>query len=323
MKKKIKFLHKICAYKRAKIPTEDMLHNRKDAKSIAFASAYFVATSAAWRFQAFSCAPILAYLSFACACITHNTMHKACFRRPALESAWRALLTLAYGHPTSTFVPGHNLSHHKYTQSRQDPMRTSSVRYRWHLLNLLFFQPTVAATVFRLDVAYLRAASRKEQRAAAAQWALLIASRVLLLALDWRRALALVWLPNFCAQWGIVTMNLLQHDGCEVGLRNYHMARNFVGPVTNFLAFNNGFHTVHHFFPTLHWSELPAAHAAKIAPYMDARLNEACMARYVWRTFVWPGRRTMYTGEPWAPSADDDLPLLDWTSAEKVRLGKS
>lgn len=290
-----------------------MLNYYQDWKSIAFTSAYFCATSFAWHYHIYTALPLLAYLSFACACITHNTMHKPCFQNRSLESIWRMLLTLAYGHPTSTFVPGHNMSHHRYTQTRRDPMRTSSVRYQWHWLNLVLFQPTVAGIVFKLDVAYLRTAPREVQRTAAAQWAVLLSSRIALLALDWRRALVLVWLPNFFAQWGIVTMNLLQHDGCEVGLRSYNMARNFVGPVTNFLAFNNGLHTVHHFFPTLHWSELPAAHAAKIVPHIDPRLDEKCMARYVWRTFVWPGRRVMYTGEPWKPSADDELSLLDWT----------
>ena len=45
------------------------------------------------------------------------------------------LLTISYGHPSSTYVPGHNLSHHKYTQSEKDFMRTSKVNFKWNLLN--------------------------------------------------------------------------------------------------------------------------------------------------------------------------------------------
>jgi hypothetical protein len=38
-------------------------------------------------------------------------------------------------------------SHHKFTQLRKDEMRTSKMQYKWHLLNGLLFQPTVARGV--------------------------------------------------------------------------------------------------------------------------------------------------------------------------------
>ena len=37
--------------------------------------------------------------------------------------------------PVSMFVPGHNLSHHKYLQKPKDRMRTDKLRFRWNLLN--------------------------------------------------------------------------------------------------------------------------------------------------------------------------------------------
>ena len=39
-------------------------------------------------------------------------------------------------------------------------------------------------------------------------------------------------------------------------VKNYNGARNFVGPVINYLTFNNGYHTIHHMYPTMHWSRL-------------------------------------------------------------------
>lgn len=40
----------------------------------------------------------------------------------------------------------------------------------------------------------------------------------------------------------IVTLNLLQHDGCDPHSPVNH-SRNFVGPILNFLCFNNGART--------------------------------------------------------------------------------
>jgi len=44
-------------------------------------------------------------------------MHCRCFKNKMLEHIWHHLLWLTYGHPVSTFVPGHNLSHHRFTIS--------------------------------------------------------------------------------------------------------------------------------------------------------------------------------------------------------------
>jgi len=52
---------------------------------------------------------------------------------------------------------------------------------------------------------------------------------------------------------------MLQHDGCDEG-NNINSARNFTGSIINYLTFNNGYHTIHHMNPKLHWSKLPEMH---------------------------------------------------------------
>ena len=73
-------------------------------------------------------------------------------------------------------------------------------------------------------------------------------------------------IPHLFAQWFIVTLNLLQHDRCEVDSmdvdgklvrkpmneRSFNTSRNFTGKFINFFALNNGYHTVHHFYPREH-----------------------------------------------------------------------
>ena len=107
--------------------------------------------------------------SFIGATVVHNTMHCRMFKERWANKLWQLLLTLTYGHPVSSYVPGHNLrymqpcsthtmwvllsmvclgmlmtspvcSHHMHTQLEDDLMRTSKVRFRWHFLNGLLFQ---------------------------------------------------------------------------------------------------------------------------------------------------------------------------------------
>ncbi len=74
-------------------------------------------------------------LFFCCAVANHNVVHTPVFYNKKLNSLVNVILTISYGHPSSSYVPGHNLSHHKYTQHTQDFMRTSKVKYRWNFLN--------------------------------------------------------------------------------------------------------------------------------------------------------------------------------------------
>ena len=293
-----------------------MLHHRADCKSVAWVSLYFLLTLISWNAAQLHALAIitLAYFSFACACITHNTMHTPVFTDPRLESVWRSALSLTYGHPVSTFVPGHNISHHKFTQTAKDAMRTTKLRYTRNWLNLVMFQPTVALDVFRMDVRYgllMRHLGDPYFQTCMREWALLLSSQVALLLLHPAKFFWLVYLPHLFAQTAIVSMNFLQHDGTDDSMASINSSRNFVGPVVNFLTFNNGLHTIHHLKPKLHWSRLPAAHAALVASQCHPALNQRCMARYMFRAFVYPGTRVDYQGQPVRlPDVEEDT---DWT----------
>ncbi len=87
---------------------------------------------------------------------------------------------------------------------------------------------------------------------------------VLLIALDWKKGLLYWLLPHLYAAWGIISMNYLQHDGCDEN-HPYNHSRNFVGKLVNWWTFNNGYHGIHHETPGLHWSLLPEAHARRLS----------------------------------------------------------
>jgi len=258
--------------------------------------------------------PIIAFTSFQGAVATHNTMHCAIFNS---EVRWankliQVILTLSYGHPVSTYVPGHNLSHHRYTQLRKDAMRTSKLQFRWHMLNGLFFQPIVARDVLYNDIRYTLLQYRLGRpffKQAFREFIVLILIQVVLVAINWKKFLIYVYLPHFFAQWAIVSINLLQHDGCDGTSDGANCARNFTGKLLNFLLMNNGYHTIHHIKPWLHWSHLPDAHAKEVHPLIHPALEQESMMSYIWTTFFWPGQRLTFDGKPVALQEGPDE---DW-----------
>jgi fatty acid desaturase len=295
-----------------------MLRKRADLRTLAFVAIYFALVVVQWIYRPtalYIAIPLLVatcFFSFFGAVITHNTVHCPVFEQRWLNRVMQVVLTLTYGHPVSSFVPGHNLSHHKHTQSRRDVMRTSKMRFRWHLLNGLLFMFRMAPDIMRADSAYAKV-MRKEKPGwffqMVAETAIFYGAMILLGWLDWKAFLLYVFLPHRYAGWGIITMNMLQHDGCDENSR-YNHSRNFVGKLVNWFTFNNGYHSIHHHKPGLHWSLLPAAHAREIAPHIHPALDQPSLLAYIWRTFIWPARRTMFDGRPYV--LPDEGPDEDW-----------
>lgn len=76
-------------------------------------------------------------------------------------------------------------------------------------------------------------------------------------------------------------MNLLRR-GCDEN-SEYDRSRDFVGKVVNWFTYNNGFHTIHHIEPGLHWSFAPAEHAKRVAPLIHPNLNQSSLLVYLFR----------------------------------------
>jgi fatty acid desaturase len=283
-----------------------VLRYRSDIRTLAFIAAYFAALGGAWSLSLARPLPVIAALVFLCwiswinAVITHNVIHLPLWRSPVLNKITRAALSLTYGFPVNEYVPGHNLSHHRYTQERRDVMRTTKVRLSWNLANILTFFPMVAFDVMRANAKYVEFAKdtrRDWYSERNVQVVLTWSLKIALLFVDWRKALLFVFVPHLGAVWGVTTVNYLWHDGCDAAHR-YNHSRNFVGRFFNWFHFNNGFHGMHHLEAGLHWSLLPERHAALIAPHIHPALEQKSLIVYLVRTFVLERRRLRYDGAP-------------------------
>ena len=136
-----------------------------------------------------------------------------------------------------------------------------------------------------------------------------------LLLLDWQKFLIYWFVPHIWAAWGIITINFLQHDGCDQDTEFNH-SRNFVGKMFGWFNFNNGFHTIHHIKPGLHWSLLPEVHNREVVPHMHPNLNQASIFKYSFKAYILPARRLCYTGEPFV------LPIKEKDQDWFPRLGE-
>jgi fatty acid desaturase len=198
-----------------------------------------------------------------------------------------------YGHPVTSYVPGHNLSHHKYTQQRKDVMRTTKLQYSWHLINGIMFFVKIGIDMIANDANYFKI-QRKLGRPIIKQLEIeqyvLWTITAILVVWDWQRWIVIAFLPHLYAKFCIISLNLLQHDGCDPDSR-YNFARNFTGDWLNFFCYNNGYHTIHHLHPGLHWSVLPQRHEVEILPYIAPSLDQQHILTYIWRTFINPGIR--------------------------------
>jgi len=282
-----------------------MLRYRADLRTLGFLIFYailvigqwIVAPSGplGWALLALTCV-----VSWICAIIAHNTVHGPVFKQRKLNKLFQIWVSLSYGFPISDYVPGHNLSHHRFTQRDEDMMRTTKVNFRWNLLNLLFFMPAVSPAILRGNSefkAVMGARARAWKRQLVLEAVVVWGVKLICLAIDWKKALLYVFVPHIFANWGIVSVNFVQHDGCDPDHPVNH-SRNFVGKAFNWLTFNNGFHGIHHLVPGMHWSLLQDAHAQRVAPYIHPALDQRSLLVYAWKTFIYPGKRLRYDGRP-------------------------
>lgn len=274
-----------------------------DFRTLAFVLLYLTATVLAWLSPLSVFTPFWVFwvssLAFFCVPIIHNTVHCPVFLAPWANRAFQIVLSFCFGHPVSAFVPGHNLSHHKFPGTDKDATRTSLMRFRWNLLNqlLMFF-----VCIKEINVTELRFKKRMKREIPAwnyqynLEYFLVYGTKISLLFVDWQRGLLFILVPHLFAVWNLVNLNYWQHDGCDIE-HKYNHSRNITGKLVNFFLFNNGFHGAHHMAPGLHWSLLPGYHEAHLAPFNHPNLNRRSLAFYLFESCIYPGERVTYEGK--------------------------
>jgi fatty acid desaturase len=153
------------------------------------------------------------------------------------------------------------------------------VNKKFYFRLLFFFW--ITGDVFRNDVGYFmiqRELNRPIYRQARLELLILAIFNAFWLYQGWIfKYFILLYVTQFWAKWAITTINLLQHDGCEMqskeGSGKYNNSRNFSGSILNWWCLNNGYHGLHHMYPAMHWSQLKEKHEELLQPYNHPNLN--------------------------------------------------
>ena len=251
------------------------------------------------------------FLTLGTGVIHHNHTHLRMWhgrRANRLTDYW---LTLLQGHPTFVFWPAHVGNHHRFRHGPRDIARTyrpefgGDTNHLWGYLLHPLQAGLVLYPLFLRWLARLRRHSPGAFRYCMGQYALWLGSWAILLALDWKKALLLVIVPQLHGLHWLLATNYLQHahaDGRPLSRAQRKLpgtplnyARNFEGWV-NPLLFNIGLHTAHHEHSRAHWSQLTRLHAEHYRQRVDPALNEGGLLPYMGRVFVlglvWPAART-------------------------------
>jgi beta-carotene hydroxylase len=219
--------------------------------------------------------------------IAHNHNHVRTFKSPALNVLMDWWITAFYGFPVFAWVPTHNMNHHRFTNREGDYTITYRVSEKNNIFTLLSY-PSISGAFQQIAikkyVASLWKNNRKRFWLSMAQVAVLVAVYAIAFLLDWKKALLYVVLPHQVALFSVMIFNYVQHVHADEQSEWNH-SRNIVGPGLNLMLFNNGFHTVHHLNPGMHWSEAPAEHA-RVQHLIDPTLNEQSFWGMIFKNYI-------------------------------------
>jgi len=240
-----------------------------------------------WALLLLTCA-----LAFVACVIKHNHIHCRTFANQYWNRAFEFVLGFCTGQSTAAIISVHNERHHSQTESEEDLVRSSVVNFRQNWLNLIVFPFAVVRLVHQTkssDFSRWQKGKPELYRRLQQERAAVIVFFLALVVLNWQATLIYFGIPWLFGQWGIVTINLLQHQGCDHG-SVYNHSRNITGGFINWLFLNNGFHTAHHLRPGLHWSRLPDLHRY-VEPEICSEFNHRSLLGCIWtQFFCMPGR---------------------------------
>ncbi|MBK8564626.1 MAG: fatty acid desaturase [Saprospiraceae bacterium] len=219
--------------------------------------------------------------------MVHNHQHLAMWKHKWLNVATDNWLTAFYGFPIFAWIPTHNSNHHVHVNKEPDYTRTYQRTEKNNLITLLSY-PSLSGMKQQGPVfQYMKSLWGQNRRKFwfhFLQVISLLAFIIIALAIDWRKAIWYVIIPQQVSTFSVLIFNYVQHIHADEESEFNH-SRNITGPVLNFILLNNGYHTAHHISPGIHWSQLKEKHEA-IAGKIDPRLNERSFLWFLFRTYI-------------------------------------
>ena len=266
-----------------------MLKNRADLKTLLWMIVSTALFFYLWKSEEFNwwLYTLFLYFSICFSVFAHNHNHLSVWNNKVLNYIQSCWITIFYGFPIFGWIPTHNRNHHKYNNKEDDYTKTYMVSEKNNLWTLLIY-PTLSGMAQQKAIYTFYKDQIGKNREALVFYTIQILSLVVWVGvaffLDWQKALIYVIIPQQVSINIVLVFNYIQHIHADEESKFNH-SRNIVGWPLNFFLFNNGYHTVHHMNPNMHWSDAPAAHK-KIEPEINPVLNEKFMLWYLFRVYI-------------------------------------
>lgn len=201
---------------------------------------------------------LLMVIQVSCGAVCHNHHHVNIFTRSSLNRLIEVIMYLQTGTSPYSWTIHHNIGHHRdYLDQNKDPARWQEPdgrvmhRIKYDLYNALMIYPEIRKIGATHPIPFKRFK----------KW--LLISNLALLALmliNPVNALIVFVGPMVIMLVVLLDNTFQQHSGLST--RNHLLAsRNVEHPLYNLTSWNLGYHTAHHMYPGIHWSELPRVHA--------------------------------------------------------------
>lgn len=218
--------------------------------------------------------------------INHHHAHRPIWNNDVLNRFTSILGTALQGHPVYVFEIAHNNDHHFHNHGPGDIARTYQFGDHNHLLGHVLHPAQVLFVLYPFFFDQIRRVKNEDRSRfnwICVEYAVVLGLWVFLLALAPIKTLQFVLVPQIvCLHWLLGT-NYLQHAHAN-GLSQWDFARNFCGAI-NWVYFNIGYHTAHHYRSESHWSEMPVLHR-QIVSQINPQLIQASFFRYYFRTYI-------------------------------------
>ena len=265
-----------------------LLTHRADRRTLCYMAVTTALLVVQWSLAAIQ--PVLyfwfLFMAVSVAIIAHNHNHVPIWRSRLLNIATDYWLTLFYGFPAFGWIPTHNKNHHHLNNKKGDYTITYRVSEKNNIFTLLSY-PSISSYFQQKPIAdYLKTLWRSDRRKfflAASQYLVLGLYYAAALFVNWKKALLFIVIPHQVSLFSVLVFNYVQHVHTDEE-SEYSHSRNFTGLINQAL-FNNGYHTVHHKSPGIHWSKTPAAQK-EILGLIDPSLNERSFWWYVTRVYL-------------------------------------
>ncbi|HVF74016.1 MAG TPA: fatty acid desaturase [Acidimicrobiales bacterium] len=187
----------------------------------------------------------------------HNQAHKSVFDGRVCSNLFEMVLTLSTAVPVDLYRAHHVETHHRYDNGPGDwtsPFAYKGARFPDRPVHFVVYVATFPGRAWRRGVPIVW--SKRERQTIFLGSVAVLAIFAVALATYRTAEFVIFFLVPWVLLWlGTAVANWLHHDGRS--FEEGDIANDNYGFLNRWIAFNIGYHSAHHRYPSAHWSALP------------------------------------------------------------------